>query len=349
MFWRHLFSDDIRSWRGLWQASLVCACIALSLTATSVAPVLAYDERQNLGRTDGNEAVLGTFRLRGPDPIRDDDTVAPKRSGQDEDDGGPDTSRYSTADLMHMFADARAANEEGDVDEAQRLFERVIAARPNSALADAARKDLATLYRGAGRKKQQPSVRRRARVTPSPSRRVYGPTRPREHQAPSRQQERKQRSRRLVMLERQFIADVGDRIFFAKGSAQLGARARAVLMGQADWLKAHPDIVITIEGHADDGAAARSESHNLSLARAESVRQALMREGIAETRIASVGRGRANPIATCSNASCAAQNRRVVTVISSEPIRIVGESDARTEDGATGRRTRTSPNRSLAP
>lgn len=312
-------------------ASFVCA---LALPVPGQAQ--SFDERRNLGRGDSEDAVLGTFHLnnRGAN----DDHVERRRRARNELKTTPRNTRtYSTIDLVHMFADARAARDEGNIDEAKRLFERLIAIRPDSELADKARRDLATLDYNPDRQitkrsREIPAIARRVPTPPDSSGEVYGPARPAARQQlgptqpPRMGKVRKQRSRRLVMLERQFIADVGDRIFFAKGSADLGARAIAVLEAQADWLKTHPDIVVTIKGYADDGQASTSALHNLSLARAEAVRQRLLREGIPEARIASLGRGRLDPVAVCAGSSCAAQNRRVVTVISSGPIRIVGDS-----------------------
>jgi len=357
MFWRQTLSQPTRVWRDLRRFVVVCACVFATVNVISVTFATAFDDRKSVGRVGDDEAVLGTFHLRGPDRLDSADDLVPRRQGRRRalSPVVRDDRSYSTADVLHMFADARAALEGGDRGEAQRLFEGVIAARPDSELADTARKELATLTQDYRHRTQRPSEHHRARGRPRSSKSVYGPQRPRPQSALDRRQERKQRSRRLVMLERQFIADVGDRIFFARDSARLDARARAVLVAQADWLKAHPDIVITIEGHADDGVGAESSSHNLSLARAEAVRQILTDEGIGPSRIASVGRGTMEPVAICSNANCEAQNRRVVTMISAEPIRIVGESERGLDDNAPfanpnkRRRGQTTPIRPPAP
>ena len=335
MFGPQTLSHYKRFWRAFRRVSVVGACFAAALLSViSVTPATAYDDRQSVRRVADDEATLGTFHLGGPSRIDASDQAVPSKQGPRRAPSPVvrDDRSYSTADVLHMFADARAAMEDGDHGEARRLFEGVIAARPNSELADTARKELAALTQDYQHRTQQPTTHRRAHSPSRASQSVYGPQRPRKKTALMRRQERKQRSRRLVMLERQFIADVGDRIFFAKESAHLDARARAVLVAQADWLKAHPDIVITIEGHADDGVAAEPRPHNLSLARAEAVRQMLQDEGIGPSRIVSVGRGTTDPVAVCVNARCGAQNRRVVTVISSDPIRIVGESKSRYDD-----------------
>lgn len=171
------------------------------------------------------------------------------------------------------------------------------------------------------------------------SQQVYGPARPTlpahtsvgakpEKSNPRRPQLTLNDQRRLlVMLERQFIAEVGDRVFFEDGSATLGPRARDVLAAQAVWLRSHPDILATIEGHADDDMTSEAKQDSLSQARAEAVRQRLLDEGINPARISSLGLGRSAPVANCSDVACAAQNRRVVTVITMTPVQTAGDTN----------------------
>ena len=112
----------------------------------------------------------------------------------------------------------------------------------------------------------------------------------------------------------EFQAQVGDRVFFSEGSAELGARARMALEAQAAWLKRHKALSVTVEGHADDAGAT---SHNLEVSwrRAEAVRQRLIESGVARERVQTVAYGRERPIAQCGQMSCSAQNRRAVTVV----------------------------------
>ena len=112
----------------------------------------------------------------------------------------------------------------------------------------------------------------------------------------------------------EFQAQVGDRVFFSEGSAELGSRARTALEAQAAWLKRNAAVPVTIEGHADDAGAI---SHNVEVSRrrAEVVRRRLIESGVAPERIHTLAYGRERPIAECGAAHCAAQNRRVVTVV----------------------------------
>ena len=82
----------------------------------------------------------------------------------------------------------------------------------------------------------------------------------------------------------EFQTQVGDRVFFSEGSAELGSRARAALEAQAAWLKRHSTLAVMVEGHADDAGVA---AHNLEVSRrrAEAVRRRLIESGVAPERI----------------------------------------------------------------
>ena len=112
----------------------------------------------------------------------------------------------------------------------------------------------------------------------------------------------------------EFQTQVGDRVFFSEGSAELGARARVALEAQAAWLKRNRALAVTIEGHAHDAGAT---DHNLEVSwrRADAVRRRLIESGVAPERIRTAAYGRERPIAECGEAWCAAQNRRAVTVV----------------------------------
>jgi peptidoglycan-associated lipoprotein len=139
----------------------------------------------------------------------------------------------------------------------------------------------------------------------------------------------------------EFQAQVGDRVFFSEGSAELGTRARAALEAQAAWLKRHAALPVTIEGHADDAGAV---SHNLDVSarRAEVVRRRLIEIGVAPERIHAVAYGRERVVADCAEPGCAAQNRRAVTVVggpnaASAP---AGDAGRAANDTAAGRSPR---------
>ena len=91
----------------------------------------------------------------------------------------------------------------------------------------------------------------------------------------------------------------------------------AVLKAQAKFIKLRPELSATIEGHADDAPLSSEENGRLSEARGEAVRKRLIEEGIESHRLAVVSWGRSRRVADCTDAACAAQNRRAVTVLQS--------------------------------
>lgn len=99
-------------------------------------------------------------------------------------------------------------------------------------------------------------------------------------------------------------------IHFDLDSAVLRDQDRQVLAGDAEWLKAHPDVLIRLEGEADDRG---DILYNLVLSgqRAETTRQGLLQLGVPDSRIAfSTGWGELYPVCTEPNEDCWAQNRR---------------------------------------
>lgn len=111
-----------------------------------------------------------------------------------------------------------------------------------------------------------------------------------------------------------FRREAGDRVFFGSGSAEIGTRARTVIVLQAEWLKRNPQIRLTIEGHADDGGTAE-QNIKIALERAEALRERLIGEGVEARRIAVVSRGREDRLAVCADSACMAQNRRAIVVV----------------------------------
>lgn len=110
----------------------------------------------------------------------------------------------------------------------------------------------------------------------------------------------------------EFRASVGDRIFFAPGSSELSPRAKAVLKAQAAWLKRHPDLVVTVEAHADDPGSAL-DNRMIAERRADVVRRKLLEDGVTPDRLKTVAYGKERPVALCREVMCSAQNRRAVS------------------------------------
>lgn len=116
------------------------------------------------------------------------------------------------------------------------------------------------------------------------------------------------------LLETDFSASGGDRVFFADGSDDVGGRGRRVLREKAAWLQRYPQIFLRIEGYADDTGNDETNSA-VALRRAEAVRDALIEAGLSPTRMHLTVFGREQLLSTCTEPECAAQNRRAVLVL----------------------------------
>jgi peptidoglycan-associated lipoprotein len=82
------------------------------------------------------------------------------------------------------------------------------------------------------------------------------------------------------------------------------------LQDTANWLKANPEVYVTIAGDADDRG---SIVYNLALSeqRAKTTRDALVNMGVPADRIVyATGWGKLYPVCTQSDESCWAENRR---------------------------------------
>ena len=109
-----------------------------------------------------------------------------------------------------------------------------------------------------------------------------------------------------------FVVNVGDRVFFSTDSSDLSAEAKATLDKQAQWLNHYPQYTFVIEGNADERG---TREYNLALGarRAQVVRDYLVAQGVAASRMSTISYGKERPVATCDNITCWSQNRRAVT------------------------------------
>ncbi|QPC45368.1 peptidoglycan-associated lipoprotein Pal [Kaustia mangrovi] len=116
--------------------------------------------------------------------------------------------------------------------------------------------------------------------------------------------------------ERDFVLNVGDRVFFTTDVTTLSDEARETLRRQAAWLKLYPQIKVQVEGHADERGT-REYNLALSAQRATNVRNFLVSQGIDASRLSTIAYGKERPVALCDAESCWSQNRRAVTIIMS--------------------------------
>ena len=108
--------------------------------------------------------------------------------------------------------------------------------------------------------------------------------------------------------EELFSQSVKD-IFFDYDKYDVRADQQSALQGDADFLKQHSGIRVTLEGHCDERG---STEYNLALGdnRANAVRNALVQAGIGADRIKTISYGKEKPFCTQSNEECWQQNRR---------------------------------------
>jgi peptidoglycan-associated lipoprotein len=108
--------------------------------------------------------------------------------------------------------------------------------------------------------------------------------------------------------EELFAQNVQD-IYFDYDKADIRGDQQSALQGDIAFLKQHPNIHFTIEGHCDERG---STEYNLALGdnRASAVRVALVSGGVDANSIKTISYGKEKPFCTESNESCWQQNRR---------------------------------------
>jgi len=115
--------------------------------------------------------------------------------------------------------------------------------------------------------------------------------------------------------ERGLVLTLTGSVLFAFDKVELLPEAAQRLDAVADTLAAQPEgQEIVVEGHADSKG---TEGYNqqLSLARAEAVREYLEKRGVDPSRIRAEGFGESSPVATNQTAEGRANNRRVEIVL----------------------------------
>jgi peptidoglycan-associated lipoprotein len=111
-----------------------------------------------------------------------------------------------------------------------------------------------------------------------------------------------------------FVANTGDRVFFAFDKSDLSSEAKGQLGKWVAFLKQYPQDSLTIEGHADERG---TREYNLALGerRANSVKSFLVANGVQATRLKTISYGKERPAVIGSNDAAWAQNRRGVGVV----------------------------------
>jgi OOP family OmpA-OmpF porin len=101
---------------------------------------------------------------------------------------------------------------------------------------------------------------------------------------------------------------------FETGSTQLTPESVATVNSLVAILKAYPAVSATLEGYTDSTDEPTSNKQ-LSLDRAVAVKELMVKEGIANSRVASAGYGQENPVASNDTEQGRAKNRRLELVV----------------------------------
>lgn len=104
-------------------------------------------------------------------------------------------------------------------------------------------------------------------------------------------------------------ATLEERIHFALDRADLTPQARMTLAAKVEILRASPGLTLRIDGHADERG---SDEYNLALGnrRAAAAKRYLTNKGIDGGRLDVISFGEERPVASGSDESAYAQNRR---------------------------------------
>lgn len=105
-----------------------------------------------------------------------------------------------------------------------------------------------------------------------------------------------------------FAKNVKD-VFFDFDKANIRPNDVPSASADASFLDQHPSINVRIEGHCDDRG---SEEYNIALgqSRANSLKEDLLRNGVAAARIQTISYGKERPFCSAEDEACWQQNRR---------------------------------------
>jgi peptidoglycan-associated lipoprotein len=114
--------------------------------------------------------------------------------------------------------------------------------------------------------------------------------------------------------ERDFVVNVGDRVYFDFDKYAVRTDAQPLLEAQSSWLRRYPAVQVRIEGNCDERG---TREYNLALGarRANAVREFLVSHGIDAGRISTVSYGKEKPIDSGSGDEADQHNRNGHTAL----------------------------------
>jgi len=115
--------------------------------------------------------------------------------------------------------------------------------------------------------------------------------------------------------QQQALAALKERsvIYFDYDSSEIREQFLPVVAAHASYLVKYPSARVRLEGHTDERG---SREYNIGLGerRAQTVRRALLAQGVAEAQVATVSYGEERPAVEGGDEAAYAQNRRVEIV-----------------------------------
>jgi peptidoglycan-associated lipoprotein len=111
---------------------------------------------------------------------------------------------------------------------------------------------------------------------------------------------------------RDFVVNVGDRVYFDFNQYELRNDAKPILDAQAAWLQRYPQVQVRIEGNCDERGT-REYNFALGARRANQVKTFLIAHGVSGDRITTVSYGKEHPIDTSGGPEAFAHNRNAHT------------------------------------
>ena len=100
-----------------------------------------------------------------------------------------------------------------------------------------------------------------------------------------------------------------DNVLFDFEQSSLRPEAHSTIEKASQYLESNPDRTALIEGHTDHTGEA-DYNQNLSIARSQTIKDALIAQGISENRLVTKGLGESSPIADNSTLEGRRANRR---------------------------------------